>query len=124
MNERGWNESGRRMVESFVQLWPEEAKPLVIYAEDFTPPDMPGIEVRRLPAWLAVFKDKWGRVPPASGRRTGSYDYRFDAVKFSHKVAALTDLGLELSEGVMIVVDADTLTHEPVTTDWLAGLFP
>jgi len=124
MNENGWKESGERMVLSFLQFWPEEAKPLVVYAEDFTPPAMDGIEVRKLPEWLDRFKAKYGKMPAATGYRPGRYDYRFDAIKFSHKVAALTDFGMDLTDGVMIVMDADTLTHSPVTVAWLEGLFP
>lgn len=125
MNERGWNETGRRMVESFIRRWPAECLPIVIYAEGFTPPEMAGIEIRRLPAWLDDFKAKWGTVPAHIGQRNGQYDYRFDAVKFAHKVAALTDFGLSLSpDDIMAWLDADTFTHDDVTMDWLASLFP
>lgn len=124
MNAQGWEQTGRRMVESFVEHWPTDALPLVVYAEDFDPPDMPGVEVRRLPDWLSQFKARWGKTPAYNGHRNGRYDYRFDAVKFSHKVAALTDFGLGLDDGVMIVMDADTFTHAPVTASWLEGLFP
>jgi hypothetical protein len=124
MNAKGWEQTGRRMVESFVQHWPAEALPLTVYAEDFDIDDMPGVEVRRLPAWLTDFKARWGKTPAYNGHRHGGYDYRFDAVKFAHKVAALTDFGLGLDDGVMIVIDADTYTHSPVTAEWLSGLFP
>lgn len=111
------------MAESFLARWPEEAKPLTIYAEDFDI-DMPGVEVRRLPAWMAEFKQKHRNVPAYNGWRNGQYDYRFDAVKFAHKVAAVTDFGLSLDDGVMIWLDADVYTHADVTVDWLEGLFP
>lgn len=123
-NEKGWNESGRRMVESFLKNWPISTMPLTIYAEDFTPPDNIGIDIRRLPAWLDDFKAKWGKIPAHLGQRHGRYDYRFDAVKFAHKVGALTDFGQDLADGVMIWVDADTFTHARVTPEWLTGLFP
>jgi hypothetical protein len=123
MTERGWNETGRRMAESFIARWPGEAKPLTVYAEDFDI-DMPGVEVRRLPAWMAEFKQRHKNVPAFNGMRNGAYDYRWDAVKFAHKVAALTDFGMELTDGVMVWLDADTYTHADVTVEWLEGLFP
>ena len=124
MNARGWEETGRRMVESVIANWPAETLPIVIYAEDFVPPNMEGIEVRQLPAWLSDFKAKWGKTPAYTGRRHNGYDYRFDAVKFSHKVAALTDFGLSLTDEILVWLDADTFTHAQVTNEWLAKLFP
>lgn len=123
MNAQGWEETGRRMAQSFMERWPDEAKPLTIYAEGFDV-DMLDMEVRRLPAWMAEFKSLHDRNPVAKGIRNGAYDYRFDAVKFAHKVAAVTDFGLSLTDGVMIWLDADTYTHADVTADWLEGLFP
>lgn len=122
-NAKGWNETGRRMAGSFIAKWPSEAKPLTVYAEDFDL-HLPDIEVRRLPAWLGEFKAKHGSTPAAVGQRNGGYDYRWDAVKFAHKVAALTDFAEPLADGVLIWLDADTFTHADLTTDWLESLFP
>jgi hypothetical protein len=124
MNRAGWEEHGKRMVESVIQYWPTEALPLIVYAEDFEIEDFPSVEVRRLPSWLVAFKSRWGKTPAYNGHRNGRYDYRFDAVKFSHKVAALTDAMLGIDDGIGIWIDADTVTHAPVTVDWLESLFP
>ncbi len=122
MNEAGWRESGRRMAKNFIERWPAEAS-LTIYAEGFRP-DVDGVTVKQLPAWLSEFKKENGATPSRNGRHYGRYSFKFDAVKFSHKVAALTDFGLTLNDGVMIWMDADTLTHANVTAPWLANLFP
>jgi hypothetical protein len=122
-NAAGWEETGRRMAGSFIERWPACAS-LTVYAEDFEP-DVPGIEVRRLPAWMAEFKAAHKSVASRNGIRAGGqYSYTHDAVKFAHKVAALTDFGEPLTDGVMIWLDADTFTHSDVTEDWLNGLFP
>lgn len=111
------------MVQSFQRYWPRDTR-LTVYAEGFVP-EIKGIHVRELPAWLNEFKGHYGRVPTYCGKlNNGQYDYRFDGVKFAHKVAALTDFALGFTEGVVIWLDADTLTHAPVTKDWLEGLFP
>lgn len=121
-NAEGWDQTGRRMAQSFVERWTDEAH-LTVYAEGFDV-DVEGISARRLPIWLDAFKEKWGGDPKHTGFRRQLYDYRFDAVKFAHKVAALTDFGCGLDDGVMIWLDADTFTHADVTPKWLDGLFP
>lgn len=123
MNSAGWEQTGRRMAQSFVERWPDEAKPLTVYAEGFVP-DVEGVEVRRLPDWMEQFKRDHGSVPSRVGMRNGRYCYINDAVKFAHKVAAVTDFGLSLDDGVMIWLDADTFTHADVTVGWLQALFP
>ena len=120
-NREGWEQTGRRMAQSFRLRWPAEI-PLILYAEGFEP-DVDGIEVRALPTWQAEFKARHRLRPNANGNGGLRYDFRQDAVKFSHKVAALTDAGMAMQDGILIWLDADTMTHEHVTRDWLDGLF-
>lgn len=121
-NRAGWEETGRKMARSFLNRWPESIT-LTVYAEDFDP-DIDGVEVRRLPAWLGEFKARHRDNTEAHGHRRGIYTYTHDAVKFAHKVAALTDFGSGLSDGVLIWLDVDTFTHSPVDELWLDMLFP
>lgn len=126
MNLQGWRESGQRMVETFQQHWPKEQCALTIYAEGFDP-DLPDVMVKSLPDWVEKFKAKHKDHRVHQGYRSirpGLYDYRFDAVKFSHKVGALTDFGRSIHDGLCIWMDADTITHAPVTRAWLEGMFP
>ena len=123
MNAAGWNQTGGRMVESFRRQWPQDVE-LIVYAEGFRVPDYMGVKVRELPVWQAEFKARHKGNRKANGQMPSRYDFRQDAVKFSHKVAALTDAGLKQSEGILIWLDADTFTHAPVTHEWLQGLFP
>lgn len=118
-NLAGWEQTGRRMAESFLARW---KMPLVVYAEGFDP-DLP-VEVRRLPEWQVEFKERHKHVAGYNGHRPGKYDFRFDMVKFSHKSAALTDFGKSVSDGVMIWLDADTFTHADVDEAWLDSLMP
>ena len=122
-NAKGWEETGRRMAQSFLARWPNEALPLTVYAEDFDP-DVDGVEIARLPEWMAEFKRLHCRTPHFNGVTQVGYDYRFDAVKFAHKVAAVTEFGLRHDDGVMVWLDADTFTHSDVTVEWLEKLFP
>lgn len=118
----GWAEYGERMVKSVLARWSADLLPLILYAEGFDPEPREGLEVRRLPAWIKDFKATHAATPLANGLTSGGYDYRFDAVKFAHKVAALTDAALRLDDGVLIWLDADTFTHAPVNAEWLDGL--
>lgn len=123
MNAEGWNQTGGRMVESFRQHWPEDVE-IIVYAEGFDFPEYMGAIIRRLPPWLNEFKERHAHNLRAHGQTPSRYDFRFDAVKFAHKVAALTDAGIEQSEGILIWLDADTFTHAKVTEPWLQSLFP
>lgn len=124
MNEAGWIETGKKMVDTFLKHW---EVPLTIYAEGFDPsgdyPELP-IHIRTLPSWVDNFKFKHHTVNQYNGRIGAGYDYRYDAVKFAHKVGALTDFGEEIDDGVVIWLDADTITHEDVNPEWLEHLFP
>ena len=47
-----------------------------------------------------------------------------DCVRFAHKVAAVTDAATRPEADILIWADGDIVTHAPVDTDWLGGLFP
>lgn len=123
MNRAGWKQTGARMIEAFRVQWPVDVD-LIVYAEDFDISEQSGVIVRRLPQWLTEFKAKYNDNNMANGRTPNRYDFRFDAVKFSHKVAAFTDAGLAQDEGILIWLDADTFTHSQVTVEWINDLFP
>lgn len=110
------------MIDTFDQFWPADV-PLYLYAENFEP-DHPRPIVERLPAWLTEFKARHAENPRAHGLIDGSYHMRQDCVRFSHKVAAVTNAALRLEADVLIWADADIITHAPVDTDWLTTLFP
>lgn len=119
-NAEGWEQTGRRMAESFVQHW--QGVELTVYAEGFVP-DVDGVRVAQLPAWLDAFKARHRDNADAHGRERGDYNYRRDCVRFAHKVGAITDAA-ETRDGVLIWLDADTLSFDAVTEDWLASLLP
>lgn len=118
-NAQGWEQTGRAMAQSFVEHWVDV--PLVVYAEGFVP-DVAGVDVRELPDWHARFKAAHAADPKAHGMTAfGRYNFRRDCVRFSHKVAAITDAGEDQS-GVLIWLDADTRTFDTVRPAWLEDL--
>lgn len=116
---KGWEAYGQRMVQSYWGNWP--GVPLTIYSEDAL-----GIATVPFPGWLAAFHAKHGRNRKLCGypREHRSYDYRFDALRFSYKTAAVIDAGLTSEADYLIWVDADTVTHAPVTLEFLESLVP
>lgn len=110
------------MVETFDRFWPADV-PLYLYAEDFQPDHSRPI-VRTLPGWLAEFKARHADHPYAHGLGSGRYNPLQDCVRFAHKVAAVTDAASRLDPDILIVVDADIVTHAPVDANWLSDLFP
>jgi hypothetical protein len=121
-NLSGWETYGRRMATTFVEFWPADIR-LTVYAEGFTP-DVAGVDVASLPDWQVAFKERYGKGgDPIGIGPDGVYNYRRDCVRFSHKVGAITDAA-EQESGVLIWLDADTVTHEKVDEAWLGQLFP
>jgi hypothetical protein len=138
----GWQTYGRQMAVSFAAHWPAEVT-LEIYSEGFTVDvQAPNVIERELPGWHVDWKARHATNDDAHGRdarRFGRIDqrkgkkqsYRRDCVRFSHKVAALTDAALNPvivnragPPGWLVMIDADTLTHAPVTIEWLRSLVP
>lgn len=130
-----WEAYGRRAVVTWLKHWPADAH-LVLYVEDFDVPDElaadPRLSVVAMPAWHWAWKkrhadnaDAHGRDMRRAVRPKNGYSYRRDCVKFSHKVAALTDAVLRGPlAGVVIMMDADVITHADVTPAWLQSIFP
>lgn len=123
-NKEQWQQFGRRMAATFCEHWPRDLA-LVMYAERFDPSgDLP-LEVVNLEIaapWQPLFEQLYS-APQYNGGSNGR-DYRRDAVRFSHKVAAIGHAADTYDCDVLIWIDADVVTHAPVTTEWLNSLFP
>jgi len=126
-HKQGWDKYGRNMVDAYLRHWPSEV-PLTFYTED-TVPRTPGIELRSLPSWLFEFVAKHKPNRKACGMNTnapdrGQYNYRFDAVRFAYKTGAVIDAVERADCDILIWVDADTVTHSPVSLTFLRELAP
>ena len=112
-----------KMSETFDRHWPKEVG-LIIYGEGFQIEDYwhPSGQLEQAAPWLPLFKQLY-RDPQFNGG-PNRRDYRRDAVRFAHKVAAIGAAAETADCDVLIWCDADTVTHEPVTVAWLDSLFP
>lgn len=64
--------------------------------------------------WLRGFKKENAHRPTSN--------YRLDAVRFAHKVAAIEWAYREMQEEVLVWIDADCVTLKMVDTAWLSSL--
>lgn len=101
--DRHWGSHAKRCVESFRQFWKDI--PLREYRDH---------QLEDQSDWLYEFKQRHRQ------RSTGNY--RFDAVRFAHKVAAVELAYRTGSADYLIWMDADCVTHAPVDAEWLSGL--
>jgi len=120
-HEKGWKDYGKRMVKSFLHYWPADVR-FTLYAEGFTP-DIPLKDVRPLPGWQQEFKRRHAGIPKHNGVLPDRpYQLLYDAVRFSHKVGAMVATCVESEADVVIWIDADTVTHSPVSKHFLDSL--
>lgn len=125
----GWEQYGRRMVKTFERHWPADVT-LTVYTEGFEIPVFENVREAHFPPWFHEWKirhrysaDANGR-DPRRNRRNRDHDYRRDCVKFAHKVAAITDAGVDSPADLVIWMDADIITHAAVDQAWIESLFP
>jgi hypothetical protein len=136
-NKSGYDKYGSRMIQSFIQNWPVDIT-LYVYAEDCTVNESAvNVVVRDLhstiPA-LVAFKERWKNDPKANGRfvtenfkpqeARDRYAFRWDAIRFSHKVYSVCYTGLNCDADVLFWMDADTVCHSPITHEFIDMMFP
>ena len=125
----GLEQYGQTMIDSFDHHWPQSV-PLVVYAESCVP-RVPSarVQVRDLlisSPDLVEFKRRWAHDPVANGMvakdtRVPFKDnaFKWDAVRFSHKVFAVIHACATLESDWVIWLDADTKTFAPVPHTFL-----
>ena len=125
----------KKMLESVAEHWAEDLK-LIVYYDTVTEeqkqefPESPVIEYRDLDQVedRTKFLEKMKGYDGTSNGQM-PYNFRMDALRFCHKVYALTDYFLEVSEneaqgGWLIWMDADVLTTSPLSEELLFEAFP
>ena len=135
-NESGYKQYGQRMIRTFLQNWPEEVT-LVVYAEDcIVEETAPNLVVRDIATVheLTAFKTTWRNVPKANGdvrndplrskRKDAGKGFKWDAVRFSHKVYSIFHCAKNTKTDWLIWMDADTVCHSPITMADIDRLCP
>jgi len=136
-HEAGLKQYGQRMINTFVDNWPTEVK-LYVYPEKCNPqvPDHSRIILTDLDSVddLTTFKNRWKGVPKANGdvskdpirskRRDSGKGFKWDAVRFAHKVYVIFDCARKCDTEWLFWMDADTICHSPISIKNLNRLLP
>ena len=135
-NAAGYEKYGQRMIQTFLKNWPQEVS-LVVYAEDCNVAETaPNLVVRNVAdvGALTVFKEAWRDVPRANGnvsddpvrskRKDAGKGFKWDAVRFAHKVYSIFHCAKNTKTDWLIWMDADTVCHSPVAVADLDRLCP
>lgn len=133
-NADGYAKYGQRMIQTFLQNWPVD---LVVYAEGCKVTESsPNLEVRDIDVVteLSAFKQQWQGVPRANGdvsadpvrskRKDSGKGFKWDAVRFAHKVYAIFHCASTARSTWLLWMDADTICHSPITIEDINTLCP
>lgn len=136
-HKQGYDLYGKRMIQSFIENWPQEIK-LYVYAEDCEVTETaPNLIVKDLHASsqdLVNFKNRWKGVPKANGdvsadpirskRKDAGKGFKWHAIRFAHKVYSIFACAKECNTEWLMWMDADTYCHSPMSSKNLGRLIP
>lgn len=131
-HEAGLKQYGQKMIDAFDQHWPKDID-LIVYAENCQP-HAPSdrvkiVDLLAVSPDLVNFKNKHQNNPVANGtvaKDTGvpfkDNQFKWDAVRFSHKVYAVIHACENINSDWVIWLDADTVTFQDVPADFLPSI--
>jgi len=133
-HKQGYQQYGKRMIKTFLENWPEEVH-LWVYAEDVNVEEQNDrLHVLPESVELQSFVNTWKNVPKANGDVSGverlakvkdrHKPFKWQAVRFAHKVYAIFDCAKRSKADVLMWMDADTVCHSPLTYESLQKLVP
>lgn len=134
---KGYEQYGKRMIQTFIKNWPKEVT-LYVYAENCnvteTAPNLVVLNLESASQDLAQFKSKWKNVPKANGdisgvprlaiRKDSHKPFKWDAVRFAHKVYAIFHCAKNFPSDVLMWMDADMVCHSPIAMGTISRLCP
>jgi len=134
-SQDGYERYAKNMLESVVENWYKDLH-LTAYYHDCdkelvdTFPQADNIEYRNLND-IQDMLDYRERMKAYDGTADGTvaYNWRMDAIKWCHKIYALTTYGLEIADkeaqgGWLCWLDADTVTTKPINADKIKDVLP
>lgn len=136
-HDEGLRKYAQRMIDTFCTNWPQEIV-LHLYPEKCNPAirdhsrvtltDLDGV------VGLTAFKEKWKGIPKANGdvsadpvrskRKDSGKGFKWDAIRFAHKVYAIFDCARHTDADILVWMDADTICHSPITMAQIKRLIP
>jgi len=136
-HEEGLRKYGQRMIDTFSSNWPKEIT-LHVYPEKCNPkvPDHSRTILTDLDSVseLTAFKQRWNNVPKANGdvsddsvrskRKDAGKGFKWNAVRFAHKVYAIFDCARNTDADILFWMDADTVCHSPIQLSTIEKFCP
>lgn len=126
-HKEGYDRYAKRMIQTFLENWPKDIS-LYVYPEDHAIDEIgENLVIRDLHKSipeLVVFKERWKNDPKAVGKvpmgpvdRKGKQPgigFRWDAIRFSHKVYSVCHAAKNTDADVLLWMDADMVCHTPI----------
>lgn len=123
----GYNLYGKRMINTFLKNWPASIN-LYVYAENVaveeTANNLIVLDLHQASPELVAFKNKWKGIPKANGdvsddpirskRKDSGKGFKWDAVRFAHKVYSIFHCAKICDSEILFWMDADTVCHSPI----------
>jgi hypothetical protein len=136
-NADGYKLYGQKMIQSWLANWPSSVN-LVVYTENCnvneSAPNLTVLDLNFSSPELVAFKQKWQNDPRANGdiskdldkfnRKDAKKTFKWDAIRFSHKVYSIFDCARRVKTDWLIWMDADTICHSPIDLDTIITLCP
>lgn len=136
-NSSGYKQYGQRMIQTFLANWPNDVV-LYVYSENCTIEETADnlhiLDLSQASTDLVKFKQTWNQVPKANGdvsadpvrsqRRDAGKGFKWDAVRFSHKVYSVFHCAKHSNADVLFWMDADTVCHSPITVENIDSMIP
>jgi hypothetical protein len=136
-HKQGYEQYGKRMIESFLRTWPAEIK-LYVYAEDCeiqeSSPNLIIKDLHQASPELVAFKNRWKNIPKANGdvssdpirskRKDSGKGFKWNAIRFAHKVYSIFACAKECNTEWLIWMDADTFCHSIISEKDINRLLP
>ena len=134
---KGYEQYAQKFIQTYLINWPTSVN-LYAYTENCEINESAlNLIVRDLHSSsqpLVNFKNKWHNVPKANGdvsadpvrskRRDAGKGFKWDAVRFAHKVYSIFHCANNCDAKILIWMDADMICHSPVSEQTLNLLIP
>lgn len=127
----GFTDYGKRMLESAVKYLPPSISLWVYYNKErpaFNSDRITFVDSYAISDGVADFVQKYNKRGKNCGYNPifngGQYNFRWDAIKFCHKVFAITDCAKTCQSNMLFWLDADSVIFDHIPEDWLDTLLP
>ena len=136
-NSDGYKQYGQRMIQTFLTNWPVEVE-LYVYAENCvvaeSAPNLHILDLSQASPELVKFKQTWKNTPKANGdvstdpvrsqRKDAGKGFKWDAIRFAHKVYSVFHCAKHCNADILFWMDADTVCHSHITLTDIDSMCP